>query len=231
MPSALSNTGLVKLRSKLRAMRELFANRDGISIVEFALVLPVLLTMGLFGTEIARMATVNMTISQIALSLADNASRLGQTDNSGVTPTITYGNVDSVLAGALRDGEKIDLEENGRVILSSLEYNAFQDKQFIAWQRCRGDLVVDSDYGNDTDKNGINGPVIAGMGPGATQITAQNGQAVMYVEIEYTYSALFENPFGSGDKTLRKEAAFLIRDDRNLGPGLTGTNSGDSDCA
>jgi hypothetical protein len=209
------------------------ANRSGVSIVEFALVLPVLLTMGLFGTEIARMATVNMTVSQIALSLADNASRLGQTDNSGVTPTITEDNVDAVLAGALRDGESIGLEENGRIILSSLEYDDFADRQWIHWQRCRGDRDFDSQYGNDSTKNGINGTPIIGLGAGTKKITAESGQAVMFVEIEYRYQALFENPFGSGDRIIRKEAAFLIRDDRNLRSneveGLTGGSS-NSEC-
>ncbi|WP_271438697.1 TadE/TadG family type IV pilus assembly protein [Pontixanthobacter luteolus] len=212
-----------------RLFKRLGAEKSGVSIVEFALVLPVLLTLGLFGTEIARMATINMTVSQIALSLADNASRLGQTDNSGVTPTITEDNVDAVLAGALRDGQSIGLEASGRVILSSLEYDDFTGRQFIAWQRCQGDLDVDSDYGNDTDKNGLSGTPITGMGDTSSEIRARSGQAVMFVEIEYEYSALFENPFGSGDKTLRKEAAYLIRDDRNLTPGLTGGNS-DSAC-
>ena len=215
---------MVRAWKKL-APQGLWKNASGISMVEFALVLPVLLTLGLFGTEIARMATINMTVSQIALSLADNASRLGQTDNSGVTPTITEGNVDAVLAGALRDGAAIDLEKNGRVILSSLEYDDFSDRQFIAWQRCRGERDADSDYGNDTDQNGLSGTPITGMGAGSSKITAKSGQAVMYVEIEYEYKALFENPFGSGDRILRKEAAYLIRDDRNLAPGLTGSNS------
>ena len=223
-------TPLSFLRQIPGALRSLRANKSGISIVEFALVLPVLLTLGLFGTEIARMTTINMTVSQIALSVADNASRLGQTDNAAVAPTITEDNVDAVLAGALRDGQPIDLEANGRIILSSLEYDDFTNSQFIAWQRCRGDRAFDSAYGNDTTENGINGPPITGMGAGTNKITAQSGQAVMFVEIEYKYEALFEDPFGSGDRILRKEAAFLIRDDRNLDPGLTGGGS-DSSCS
>lgn len=226
----LNATKATPRRRSFRALaRDLKANLSGVSMVEFALVLPVLLTMGLYGTEIARMATVNMTLSQIALSLADNASRLGQTDNSGVTPTITEGNVDAVLAGAIRDGQAIDLETEGRIILTSLEYDDFTDRQFIRWQRCRGNLDVDSKYGNDTTLNGLTGSPINGMGRGASKVTAQSGMAVMYVEVEYTYKALFENPFGSGDRTLRKEAAYLIRDDRNLTPGLTGGDS-DSEC-
>lgn len=203
----------------------LFRDISGVSFLEFAFVLPVILTLGLFGAEIARMATVKLRVSQIALSLADNASRLGQTDNSGVTPTITEANVDAIIDAAIRDGSSIGLKSNGRVILTSLEYDDFSRKQFIHWQRCRGDRVLASRYGNDTTKNGLNGPVISGLGSGSKKITALSGQSVMFVEIEYAYSPLFQNPFGSGAATLRQEAAFLTRDDRNLTPGLTGGGS------
>jgi len=224
----------VHVRSLWQVLRvthsRLRRDRSGVSMVEFALVLPVLLTLGLFGTEVARLATTKMKVSQIALSLADNASRLGQTDNSTVTPTVSEDDVDAVISGALRQGLGIDFESNGRVILSSLEYDYDTGKQYIHWQRCQGDLDRDSSYGNDTDKNGINGPDIAGMGKGSTKITAQEGSAVMYVEVFYQYEPLFENSFGAGVREFREEAAFVIRDDRNLDPGLTGSNS-DSSCS
>lgn len=212
------------LRASCSATRctPLAKDTSGVSFIEFAFVLPVLLTLGLFGAEIARLATTNMRISQIALSVADNASRLGQTDNSGVQPTITEGNVDAILGGAMRDGASINLEGQGRIILSSLEYDSGEDRQFIHWQRCRGSLAKTSNYGpEDPD---VNGPEISGMGA-PSQISAQTGQSVMFVEIQYTYESLFQNPFGTGRKTLRKEAAFITRDDRNLGPGLTGGSS------
>ena len=75
---------------------------SGVSLIEFALMLPVLMTLGLLGTEVAWMSSVNMQVSQIALSLADNASRLGQTDNSSVTPTISEADIDSIMSGAIR---------------------------------------------------------------------------------------------------------------------------------
>lgn len=217
----------------MRMMRDFISrlrrSTAAIAMTEFAFVLPVLLTMGLYGAEIARMAMTRTQVSQIALSVADNASRLGQTDNSGVTPTITEADVDAILSGAIRQGETIDLQENGRIILSSLEYDEFADRQYIHWQRCRGDAEIESAYGDDGDDNGLTGARLNGMGSGTAKATASPGSAVMFVEIEYTYVALFENPFGSGDKTLRSEAAFLIRDDRNLTPGLTGGDS-DSEC-
>ncbi|WP_114520290.1 TadE/TadG family type IV pilus assembly protein [Altererythrobacter sp. ZODW24] len=218
------------IKHKMSFSKRLSQNTSGVSIMEFAFVLPVLLTMGLFGAEISWMATTKMKTSQIALSLADNASRLGQTDNSGVTPTITEGDVDAVLAGALKQGESIGMATKARVILSSLEYDPFTGRQFIHWQRCKGDVDRDSAYGNDSDKNGLTGDEIDGMGSGATKVTAAQNQAVMYVEIYYEYDALFANPFGSGDQKFKEEAAFLIRDDRNLQSaseaGITGTSAG-----
>lgn len=205
-----------------RLLRGLPSDLRAVTTIEFAFILPVLLTMGLFGADIARMAVVNMRVSQIALTLSDNASRLGQTDNSGITPTVSESIVDAIIDGAIRDGMGIDLEENGRIILSSLEYDDVTGKQYIHWQRCRGDDPVESRYGNDSDKNGLNGPVIVGMGSGKQKISSRPGQAVMFVEIEYDYEGLFNNPYGTGKKRLRKEAAYLIRDDRNLAPGLTG---------
>lgn len=217
------------MRIGFQPIARLWRSTDAIALTEFAFVLPVLLVMGLYGAEIARMAMTRTQISQIALSVADNASRLGQTDNSGVTPTITETDVDAILDGAIRQGGTIDLEENGRIILSSLEFDEFSNRQYIHWQRCRGDADIESEYGDDGDDNGLTGAVLTGMGSGSSKATASAGSAVMFVEIEYTYTALFENPFGSGDRTMRSEAAFLIRDDRNLTPGLTGGSS-ESEC-
>lgn len=213
---------MTKKPSLLTFGKRLLNDTSGVSLTEFAFVLPILLTLGLFGAEVARLSTTKMKVSQIALSLSDNASRLGQTDNSGVTPTISESDVNAVLAGAIAQGESIDMGVQSRIIISSLEYDDFSDRQFISWQRCQGDLDRDSDYGNDTDKNGINGPALTGMGRANSQITAESGSAVMFVEIFYSYENMFEAPFGSGAREFKEEAAFLIRDDRNLSPGLTG---------
>ena len=210
----------------LSQLRRLVRSKCGISMVEFACSAPVFLTMGMFGFEVANMASARMQISQIALSLADNASRLGQTDNSAVTPTVSENDVEAVLKGALRQGQTIGLQAHGRIVLTSLEYDDTTKKQFIHWQRCAGDKTQASAYGNETDKNGLNGPDITGLGSGANKITALSGQAVMFVEIFYDYQNLFAQPFGTTGK-FDEQAAFIIRDDRKLNPsdqkGLSGT--------
>jgi len=217
--------GRTRRRARLLALlRRLGRDRSGLALIEFAYTLPVLLTLGLLGADVARLTVFNMQVSQVALSLADNASRLGQTDNSGITPTVREADVDAVIDGALRQGAPIDLQKNGRVILSSFEYDADRKLQYIHWQRCRGGLGGQSSYGNDSTRNGLTGPRITGLGQGSQKITVGPGTAVMFVEITYRYDPLLGTPFGLGERMLRHEGAFLIRDDRNLTPGLTGSS-------
>ncbi|WP_240197867.1 TadE/TadG family type IV pilus assembly protein [Novosphingobium sp. P6W] len=197
----------------------------GVSFLEFALILPVLITLGFYGTELATMATVNMQIGQMATSVADNASRLGQTDNSAVTPTVTQTQIDSVMTGALVEGSAFNFEANGRIILSSLERDPATGRQYIHWQRCKGNLKVNSKYGKTN--TGLTGTTLAGMGN--PLITAVDGSAVMYVEVYYTYQPLFGSMF-AGKPNFHREAAFMIRDDRNLTPGITPTNT-DTSCS
>ena len=192
---------------------------SGNSLIEFALVLPVLTTMGMYGTEIAYMASVNMEVSQMAMSIADNSSRLGQTDNSGVTPTITEAGVNSILNGAVLEGADFNFAANGRIVLSSLELNPANNRQYIHWQRCKGSLAKTSEYG--PTGTGLTGTTFQGMGKPGKVVTAGATTAVMFAEVTFQYQGLFGTMF-TNNTTFHHEAAFLVRDDRNLTPGLTG---------
>jgi Flp pilus assembly protein TadG len=208
-------------------MRALLASTSGASAIEFALTLPLLLTLTFFGTEIAYEASVNMEMSQIALSAADNASRLEQTNNSAVTPTVTEADVASVMNGVLKQGAPYNFQTNGRVILSSLETDPSTGKQYIHWQRCIGNLSVQSAYGNDTTRNGLSGAAITSMGSGTVKVSApaaSNNQAVMFVELYYNYNGLFGTMF-LPQQHFGHEGAFITRDSRNLSAGLTGTKT------
>ena len=198
------------------------ADKSGTALIEFALILPIMTVLGMYGTELAYMASVNMQVSQMASSVADNASRLGQTDNSSVTPTVTETDIDSVMDGALEQGTAIDFRQNGRIVLTSLEEDSSTGDQYIHWQRCVGDLSEVSDYGQEGDT------VSGGMGSAGHKITAPSGSAVMYAEVFYDYKGLFGDMF-VGTVRFKQEAALIVRDDRNLTPGVTGTG-GTSTC-
>lgn len=217
----MSGVSLFVMLFRLRRFgRRLGHDRCGVSLMEFALVLPILLTLGLYGTELAYMAMVKMEVAQIATSVADNASRLGQTDNTAVSPTVTETQVNSVMSGAVIQGSSFNFSANGRIILSSLELNS-SNQQYIHWQRCRGSLARSSAYG-------AAGKTLTGMGKTGHIIKATTNSAVMYVEVYYAYQPLFGTMFVK-NPIFYQEAAFLIRDTRDITKTPTGTG-GQSAC-
>ena len=127
----------------------------------------------------------------------------------------------------MEQGQSIDFEEKGRVILSSLERDPISGDQYIHWQRCRGSLSAASEYDNGDDLIFLDDLGITGLGKNST-ITAQPGNAVMFVEVYYRYEGIFGLRY-IGNPVMRKEAAYIIRDDRNLTPGITGAG-GNSQC-
>lgn len=195
-------------------------NQSGLALTEFALSIPIFTGLGMYGTETAYRAVATMQVSQAALALADNASRLGQTGNTGVQPTIQESEIVESLVGTRLQTDNLDLLENGRVILSSLEFKRIaaqgnRAQQFIRWQRCKGTRNFTSKYiaGVNTSNSSF-----TGVGPtGAVQ--AVENSAVMYVEIQYAYQPLFGELFAEG-VVINQEAAFNIRDERNLAAGL-----------
>jgi hypothetical protein len=202
-------------------------DRSANSLIEFAYALPIFLTLGMYGIELAYMATVNMQVSQIAMALADNASRLGQTDNSAVPPTITNKDIDSIMSGAMKQGDGIDFATNGRVILSSLEKDTATGRQYIHWQKCRGGLAQNSAYG--PAGYGLSGTTITGLGKTGHVVSADANSAVMFVEAYYSYKGLFGTMFVKNVK-FAQEAAFIVRDDRSLSSGVPATPAGSSEC-
>ena len=55
--------------------RNLARDQSGLAMIEFAYTAPFLAVLGLGGVEIANYSITHMRVSQIAVSLADNASR------------------------------------------------------------------------------------------------------------------------------------------------------------
>ena len=173
------------------------------ALVEFALSLPLVVALGVGGIELANSALTNVRVNQIALSVADNAGR--------VTSRIDEANIVEVFAGARVTGEPINFQENGRIVLSSLEHNGLDDDdegQVINWQRCWGELDdVEPSYGVEED--GREDGSLPGMGPAGRQISSLEGTAVMFVEVSYRYTPLiggFVTP-----RMIRYESAFIVR--------------------
>jgi hypothetical protein len=192
------------------SLHQLRHNQRGNALMETAFLLPVLLGLGLGGMELTNLAVANMRVGQLASALADNASRIA-VDSNTPFPVVREVDVNELLASTLENGERLDLAEKGRVILSSLEVDPDTGDQWIHWQRCAGFKIFASSYGVENTRGGS----FDGMGEPGEKAVASPEIAVMFVEIAYDYVPLVgENWIGK--RTLRYNASFMVRDDRDL---------------
>lgn len=196
-----------------RLARKLRGDRSGMALIEFAFTLPIFIGLGFYGVEVSNLAITQMKMSQIALNMADNASRIGTLNATLGAKVITEQQINDVFQAAALQAGAAGLYQDGRTILSSLEVNA-QGGQTIMWQRCKGMDLEDSNYG--AQGTGATGTGFAGMGPAGDTIQASAGTAVMFVELHYTYHPLFGSMF-MGERELYQEAAYTVRDSREIG--------------
>lgn len=181
-------------------------------MTEFALGAPLVLMAGLWGTETANYALTTMKVGQLTVQIADNASRVG--DLSTLQNRKVYeSDINDVLYGAQLQAGGLQLFQHGRVIISSLQVRATggggSTQQFIAWQRCRGAKRANSSYGTE------NQTLPRGMGPNGEEVTAQPDDAVIFVEVRYTYRPIVSNRF-IGNEEITSIASFTVRDDRDI---------------
>jgi hypothetical protein len=203
--------------------------------MEFALTFPIVLLVGSYGIELSSFAICHLRVSQLALNLADNASRVGVVGSNGVS-TLRETDLNDVLQATKLQGDTIQLTTFGRVTLSSLE-NVAQVydstvKQRIHWQRCIGQKSgsgYDSSYGTTQITAGSLAPSpwtastndkyagvtsASGMGDAGATVNAPKDSGVMFVEINYDYQPLFGSLF-LGTRKVHYIASFVVRDNRD----------------
>lgn len=194
-------------------VRRFIRDDSGVALVEFAISMPLLLTIGLMGAEVAHYGMANLRVNQIAMLTADSAGR--------VRDSIDEKDVNDLMIGAKKIGTGIDFADNGRIILSSLEPNTAGTYQWIRWQRCSGAKNIDSSYGFPLNSSGFaikdattstsqTKSTMTAMGPTGNQIAASSGSAVMFVEVVYDYQPIVSS-FWLGPRVIRYTAAFNVR--------------------
>ncbi|MFC4255809.1 hypothetical protein GRI97_13270 [Altererythrobacter xixiisoli] len=191
--------------------RRLKADTSGLALIEFAYSLPIMLFLALGGIELANYAVTQTRISQMTITVADNASRAKQVVVNA-NPRFREYDVQEVFRAAEIQAGNLDIRGRGRIIMSSIERNA-QGGQWIHWQRCFGRGNFRSSYG--VQGAGRTGTSITAIGPAGRQIVADAGSAIIFVEIFYPYEAL-SMPDIIRAPTIRKTAAMYVRDDRDL---------------
>lgn len=228
-----------------RFARRLRDDRGGLALLEFAFSLPIVLGVGLYGVETANLALANMRVSQAAINLADNASRVG--NSNGLTvQQLREVDINDVLEQVRVQTKSWQLTTRGRITLSSLEANA-TGTQVIHWQRCIGlksGTGYDSSYGrtrivgttpaaadstadydpkagiNDasTGDNSATHPGSNTTGMGNPKVIAPPSSGVMFVEINYDYLPIVSAAWlPGGTVKLSYTASFIVRDKRDFG--------------
>lgn len=193
-------------------LRLLRVGASGVALMEFAFALPIVLTIGLFGIETANLALAHLRMSQIALNLADNVSRVGAQSALSLTK-LRESDINDSFDAARLQSDSFDIGTRGRIILSSLERNA-TGGQWIHWQRCMGARNYTSSYG--VAGNGATGNAFLGMGVAGAEIKAPSSNgAVMFVELYYDYKPLVGMAV-FGTTVLHYTASFIVRDQRDL---------------
>jgi Flp pilus assembly protein TadG len=208
-------------------MKRLRQGAEGAATIEFALLLPMVLYMGGAGIEYANYGLAQLRISQIAMALADNASRVGLSSTLS-SVQLRETDVNDILTGAKLQGAGIRLSSNGRIIISSLE-NVQQSYdsapvQRIHWQRClglRSGSGYDSSYGTTsitagTDATQTNAGTAAptGMGDTGYMVNAPSGYGVMFIEVNYAYQPLFGTLYAPAMQ-IHYTASYVVRDKRD----------------
>ncbi len=210
------------------ALRRLARDRRGLALIEFAFAGPLVLALGLYGVEMGNQALTHMRISQIALTIADNASRMGGMQATNIEQ-MRESDINDLFQAARLQGGNIKLGTYGRITVSSLE-NVQQGYdtapvQRIHWQRCMGmksGADFNSHYGATTSNAGSTATLAnagvtmtGGMGETGRKVNAPDGSGLIFVEINYQYqpvvSGWLATPF-----TIRYVASMIVRNNRDF---------------
>jgi len=108
---------IARLRPLVRRLRK---DRSGLALLEFAFILPIILLIGLTGTELMNYIITRMRISQISLHLADNSARIGS-GSQLQAKTISETDINDLMTGTGLQSGELDIFGRGRVIITSLE--------------------------------------------------------------------------------------------------------------
>lgn len=186
---------------------KLRSDESGVSMVEFALALPLLAMLGLGGLEYMNFVLANQKLERISSVTADTLAR------NTIAPSEksfhdTFKSVDRV-------GRPFNVSTKGRTILTGVigvnKDGTVVNK--IVWQRCGGQLTsITSQIGSEwTQSNDY------GEGPDVTlpnNVVLQQNQMVVLAEVGYEYEPLINvrNLIGTApDGIIRQKSMFVTR--------------------
>lgn len=209
--------------------KNLVEDRSGLALTEFAFSLPILLSLMVGGAELSNYAVAQSTISQLAVQVADNATRIGTKDAAQVY-YVSESQINDILDGAALHAGELDIygshQEgdatvgNGMVVISNVAEMATKtedgESQYeITWQRCRGAADYEPQYGTFGETSGTE--MLEGMGPeGRKAAPPDRDTDLLFVEVYYRYQPIFLTANAIRNYSdIRMSASMLVRDNRS----------------
>lgn len=191
----------------LKKSRNFWHDTQGVSIIEFALMLPMLILVGAGGLELINYVLANQKVERIASITADNIAR------NTVNPS-ERSFVDT-FAGTNEIAAPFDLTVDGRVILTGIigvpESGKIVGK--VVWQRCDGQLPgVVSIIGKEADDPEKWAEGEAVVLP--NNISLLQNQLVVVSEVAYRYKPLIslaQLPSSTNGGIVRQRSIFVSR--------------------
>ena len=125
------------IRMLMRRGRALKRDESGVSLIEFALIMPIMLMAALTGLEYTNYVLARQKIERVTTSTADLFARYQIPPNEAQVNDLFEG-VDDI-------SKPFDVSRHGRVIVSGVigtyDSTSGETENKIAWQRCYGDLT------------------------------------------------------------------------------------------
>ena len=170
-PVARRRAGLPRARL-VRFIR----GREGVAIVDFAMVAPILVMILLGGVEVGRLALLNQKLSRVSTSVSDLVAR---------SETVTEDDIDQVFIAAQMSMRPFAIGDQGLIFISSVSTQADPDDPRINWQRNGGGTA------SATSTVGVEGGP-ATLPHGFTMVANRN---VIVSEFFYHYEPFFFGGF------------------------------------
>lgn len=180
-------------RRVLSAMLETWRDDRGVSAMEFALVLPMLVLFSVGTVEYSRLILLTQKLQSGSFILADLTARDKTLESERLGDIFLA--IDQVIA-------PFEFTESGEAIVTSIGRKAGEDDPEVNWQ-CTGAGALDEDSH-------------IGVGAGATaelpeDLAIATGETIIAAEVFYAYEPLFGLGIGLAPRVIRRVAFFKPR--------------------
>ncbi len=181
------------MRSFMKFLQHFCRQQKGIAAIEFALIVPVLITIMYGVVETSRLVMVSQRVEKVSFSLSDIVAQ---------SQNISVSDLDSLLlAAAHQVMQPYDFGEGASVIITAVRRNAGAAQPQIVWQYC-----------SEQDALAFNPSLIGEVGETPTlppDFIMDEGETVIISEVFYKLATLVQP--GIPDFNLYKTAFFKPR--------------------